>query len=833
MIAVLLALALQDAPVPLDDRLVVELVAAEPEIVTPVALDVDAKGRVWAIESHTHFPPKNYAGRKSDRIVVFDDLGPDGRARRSVTFAEGFRHGMSLALRPNGDVYFATRGEILVLRDANGDLVADERRALVKLETRGDYPHNGLCGFAFDADGTLYFGMGENLGVPYRLVGSDGSAIEGGGEGGNVFRCGPDGSRLERVATGVWNPFHMAFDARGRLWVVDNDPDSRPPCRLLHVVEGGDYGFKFRNGRKGVHPFTSWNGELPGTLPMAAGTGEAPSGMVAYEASGLPPEYRGTILATAWGDHVLQRFRLTPKGASFVSTAENFVKGGEDFRPVGLAVGPDGALYLTDWVKKEYQLHGKGRIWRVRSKSPQPSAAAPAAPPDPEALTRMKAVLATEKAALASVLPLLADPDPFLASAAITAVARRGDATFLHEHARAKDPKIRIGMLLAMRRTGDPAHRDAIPEFLEDPDPGVRRAAMQWVGEDGLREYAKAIELTAARPPVTRAVFEAFLAAMDALQARGSTRVDAMGSEAFIAKTLEDPEQPAALRALALRMLRKDHPALGTPKLEAFLSGGDGGLRLEAVRVLAGRPDDASQSLLRRATADAALRDEALLGLAHSAERSAETRAVLLELAKEPSARPAAVASLAAALSVPEARQAVEAADPEKAAILAGKPYAGRPADLAAWRKALAEPGDPRRGERVFFHPKGPQCASCHRVNGRGGAVGPDLSAVAANYGRERFIDSVLEPSKEIAPLFVAWRVLTRDGDVVDGLLRSEDPSSGAVTLVNAQGVERTVARKEIEDRRPSTLSLMPEKLHEAMTLQEFRDLLSFLETLK
>ena len=40
--------------------------------------------------------------------------------------------------------------------------------------------------------------------------------------------------------------------------------------RLLHVVEGGDYGYRFRNGRKGTHPFTSWNGELPGTLPMVA-----------------------------------------------------------------------------------------------------------------------------------------------------------------------------------------------------------------------------------------------------------------------------------------------------------------------------------------------------------------------------------------------------------------------------------------------------------------------------------------------------------------------------------------------------------------------------------
>ena len=49
-----------------------------------------------------------------------------------------------------------------------------------------------------------------------------------------------------------WNPFHLAFDAFGRLFAVDNNPDSRPPCRLLHTVEGGDYGYRFRNGHKGV-----------------------------------------------------------------------------------------------------------------------------------------------------------------------------------------------------------------------------------------------------------------------------------------------------------------------------------------------------------------------------------------------------------------------------------------------------------------------------------------------------------------------------------------------------------------------------------------------------
>ena len=120
------------------------------------------------------------------------------------------------------------------------------------------------------------------------------------------------------MATGFWNPFHLCFDAFDRLFAVDNDPDSRPPCRLMHIVPDGDYGYRFRNGRKGVHPFTAWNGELPGTLPMTAGTGEAPSGMLAYESDHAAGRVSGRrCLVTSWGDHRIDRFRLEPHGASF------------------------------------------------------------------------------------------------------------------------------------------------------------------------------------------------------------------------------------------------------------------------------------------------------------------------------------------------------------------------------------------------------------------------------------------------------------------------------------------------------------------------------------
>ncbi|MFN0195445.1 MAG: PVC-type heme-binding CxxCH protein, partial [Planctomycetaceae bacterium] len=370
-------------PRAVDDRLKVELFAEHPDLVTPTGLDVDHQGRIWVIESNTHLQPPGYTGHPTDRLLVMHDKNGDRRSTGDeiTVFADGLTHTMSVAVKPlwlemsaqskTGDlrlplaVYIATRKEIWLFTDTDGDLKADKRKRLVALESEGNYPHNGLGGFAFDPLGWMYFGVGENLGIPYKIAGSDGKSHVGGGEGGNIFRCKPDGSELKHWATGFWNPHASCIDAFGRMFTVDNDPDSRPPCRLLHIIPGGDYGYRFRLGRKGLHPFTSWNGEIPGTLPMVAGTGEAPSGILAYESDGLPEDYIGNLIVTSWGDHRIDRFRLKPKGASFESLAEPIVQGGEGFRPVGMACAPDGSLYFSDWVLSDYRVHGKGRVWRI------------------------------------------------------------------------------------------------------------------------------------------------------------------------------------------------------------------------------------------------------------------------------------------------------------------------------------------------------------------------------------------------------------------------------------------------------------------------------------
>jgi putative membrane-bound dehydrogenase-like protein len=962
-------LAVAAPPVAVDKRLTVELVAGEPDLVTPTGVAVDERGRILVIENHTHQRPANYKGPESDRILVFDDFGAAGKAKKRNVFADGFKDTMGIALGKKGAIYVATRSTIYLLRDTKDSGKADEKTVLVHLDTKADYPHNGLSGFAIDALGDVYFGLGENFGAAYKLIGGDKTTLTGGGEGGSIYRIRPDGSKLERIATGFWNPFHMAFDRWGRLFAVDNDPDARGPCRLLHIVPGGDYGYRFKYGRKGIHPFQSWNGELPGTLPMVVGTAEAPSGILAYESDGLPDEYRGLLFVTSWGDHVIEQFQLEPRGASFGAKKTMLVRGGEDFRPVGIALAPDGSVIVSDWVDKSYPVHGKGRLWRIRMKEPPVGdgltlakvaklpvdklrpllkhpkkairsvaaqtlaeqggdarrllvdvtldknadpleqihviwAAAQADHPLLFFVGEMNDALGSEMVALVTrhedtrflvLTPLtsqfkagpctrmaafahanvpskslepfvkvLAESDPFLVSAGLTAFGRPEYVALLMPHVQAKDPKLRLGVLLALRRCGDKGTK-TLPTFLADDDPTVRRAAIQWAAEEGLQKYAKLIDQAATKPPLSRQVFEAWLAAQELLANHGGLKdpTKEISGDVFVLKVFKDAKQPPAFRALALRMLPPNHVAVKTADLLTLLKDPDKALRAEAIKTLAWRQDEAAQKLLRELAPDAKeplqARADAVLGLAHSASHDAETRSLLLRLVE---ARRAllkdAMRSLRGALVSKDAKffdnwwkyvnrdvyfSAADCEDLAEHALLAlGQPFAGnpkvttiqltvpRPTTIVAWRDFLMQrQGNAAAGERVFFHSKGPRCFACHRIDGRGEAVGPDLSHIGSAMKRDKLVESILEPSKEIAPAFVTWLITTRDGKQHTGVIVEEGAHS-TLTIADTQGKLTVLKITDIEERVAQATSIMPAELHAQMTRQEFLDLLAFLE---
>ncbi len=364
------AIAAENLPRSTDPRIIIELFAQEPQLVTPTGLAVDEAGRVFVAESHTHFRPDDYDGPKADRILILEDTDGDGRADARKIFHEGFTHIMDLAFHHDGSLYVATRRDIHRMRDTDGDNKADLVTRIINLETKGDYPHNGISGLAFHLDGRLSFGLGENLGEPYVLTGTDDKRFTGGGEGGSTYQVDADGKNLRRVSTGWWNPFGMCVDAFDRVFGTDNDPGASPPCRLIQVIEGGDYGYEYRYGRTGLHPLISWTGTNPGNLPMIAGTGEAPCAILAYESDALPNDYLGRLLVAAWADHRIEHYKLVQeKDKGLVTTKrEILIEGHNEFRPVDLALAPDGSVYVTDWVSSSYTLHKLGKIWRIRPK---------------------------------------------------------------------------------------------------------------------------------------------------------------------------------------------------------------------------------------------------------------------------------------------------------------------------------------------------------------------------------------------------------------------------------------------------------------------------------
>src|SRR5258708_2507325 len=160
-------------PIPLpevkDPALEVTLIAAEPDIVTPVGCAVDAKGRLFVVESHTHFPPANYAGPKTDRIKIFEDTDGGGKPDKITVFAEDLKWTMNIAFAPDGSLYVVHRNGVIRMTEKDGK--CDKRTDLVTMETKGDYPHNGLSGIAFGPHDTMFLGMGENLGMPYTVRG--------------------------------------------------------------------------------------------------------------------------------------------------------------------------------------------------------------------------------------------------------------------------------------------------------------------------------------------------------------------------------------------------------------------------------------------------------------------------------------------------------------------------------------------------------------------------------------------------------------------------------------------------------------------------------------
>lgn len=288
----------------------------------------------WGPDGHLWLSQQNGA------IWRLEDSDNDGRADEAALFASGFTELLGILWHPsNGTLYASSRSRITALRDEDGDGRADRVTVLVDNLPWGRHQNNGLV---WGPDGKLYFPLGS----------TGDAAPETEPLAASILRLLPTGGRaaLEVVATGVRNPYDLAFNARGDLFATENGPDSVDgPDELNHILPGRHYGYPEAFGDDdggGRFQKPIWN------FPLHASA----DGLVVYEADHFPADYRGNLFVALFGNlfgdktvgREVQRIILTPAGETYTARAEPFMTGLE--RPLDVTVGPDGALYVLEYV---------------------------------------------------------------------------------------------------------------------------------------------------------------------------------------------------------------------------------------------------------------------------------------------------------------------------------------------------------------------------------------------------------------------------------------------------------------------------------------------------
>ena len=521
--------------------------AAEPLVVNPVTMTFGDDGRLYVVEWK--------AGRgPNDRIKVLTDADGDGTFDRSDVFMDGLDLPAGVLFR-DGWVYVTLDHDVVRFRDRDGD-GRFEARESIATGFGNDDSHHRVSGLAMGPDGWIYMTTGDS---DAHARGSDGSTADVLRSGG-VFRCRPDGSGLENVAFGMRNPWgNVAFDDAFRIVHTDNDNEGSPGftgCRLLHVVESGDYGWRLREGARCCNPDferATWNGGRPGRLGWMAETGRgAPAGLGVLNSPAFPKSVQNLLVYPDVFRKSVRGYRLKPDGATFRAVDEFELLGSDDglFRPTDAEVGPDGALYVLDWRTDSGgagQLSGNGTTGRIYRMTWAGTPAEPARPTLPR-----DRFLALQGMNTSSLLDSLAADDYGLRRAAALELIRRGPSAEVSAGLRrrlgAKDGPASarlhaLGVLWALEEQNGVARLGpTLAKSVGDPSPDVRRYALDLLGRLRLPEDGGSRTLTAV-----------------ALYA------------------LRDDERPEARRAAALAAGR-----LG--RLDAGAEVADGGAAVEAVR---------------------------------------------------------------------------------------------------------------------------------------------------------------------------------------------------------------------------------------------------------
>lgn len=535
-----------------DRSLTMEVWAAEPMLAHPVAFAFDEQGRCYVAEtfrhsrgvtdnrSHMNWLDDELALRtvaervelyrkdakakfkqtyetERERVRLLVDSTGSGKADQATIFRDDFGRaedgiGAGLLAR-QGNVYYTCIPDVWLLKDTKNAGQADVKQSLsTGYGVHTAFIGHDLHGLRIGPDGKLYFTVGDR---GLNVTAIDGKKIEY-PDAGAVLRCDLDGRNLEMVATGLRNPQELAFDDYGNLFTVDNNSDGGDQARFVHIVEGGDSGWRigYQYG-SGMHDATvkfggnrgPWHYELlwkpqadnraAYVLPPLVNYSNGPSGFTAYPGVGLSDRYKNHFFLANFsgqpGASGIYSFATKPKGASFEMTdAHQFIW---NILATDCDFGPDGGFYISDWVSG-WNINGKGRMYRVTD------AEAMKNPAVGEAKSLLKEGFTQRNSD--ALVKLLAHPHREVRQEAHFALAAQGATKELAAVATKHEQRLaRIHALWALGMIGrkDATAYAAIAAQLTDADVEVRACAARLYGEAPQADVAKLVPLLADAEP--------------------------------------------------------------------------------------------------------------------------------------------------------------------------------------------------------------------------------------------------------------------------------------------------------------------------------------------
>lgn len=320
-----------------------DLWAHEPDIVKPIALAWDDRGRLFIAETVDYPNDLQPAGQGRDRIKICEDTDGDGRADKFTVFADRISIPTSICFA-HGGLIVIEGGNTLLLKDTNGDGVADERRVLFTGWGTGD-THATASNLRYGGDNWIW-----------GTVGYSGFDGEVGGRrhrfGQGVFRFRPDGSALEFIRSSNNNTWGLGLSEEGLVFgsTANNNASwfMAIPNRFYEAVAGWSAArMETIADSQAIHPVTDKVRQVDAHGRYTAGAGHA-----LYTARAFPAEFwnRIAFVAEPTG-HLVGWFRLEAEGSDFraVNLGSFLASDDEWTAPIVAEVGPDGALWVLDW----------------------------------------------------------------------------------------------------------------------------------------------------------------------------------------------------------------------------------------------------------------------------------------------------------------------------------------------------------------------------------------------------------------------------------------------------------------------------------------------------